>query len=635
MAMSRRAKGLLAGLVFLGSGLAATAAPPPVDDVLAFKPYQKGVVLSTPTAAEKAACKVELVQGTAKGSSGWVLKDANGRTLRKFFDNNGDKYPDQWSYYKDGLEVYRELDANFNGSRDTYMWLNTGGMKVGVDRDEKDGVIDYWTSISIEELSQEVVKAVGAKDLKALQALMVTEDDLKAMGTPAGELARIAGLQKQAAAKFQATCAKLSNVNETTKWLHVETGAPSRLPADTTGMKRDVLMYYRAMIVCETGNKADMIQFGEIVQVGDAWKLIDAPLAGDQEAPLPDALSTGGKATTTTDSATQELLKRIAELDKTQPPYNGMSVDAKTASYHLQRADMLEQVIARSTEAEAGQWIRQLADSLSTAVQASPPADAKAYDRLVKLVEKTVKDKAAVEVAAYVAFRELTSDYSRAVAEAKSAAKMLETQTKHMDRLAKFVAAYPKADDGADALLQLGMISEFQGKEPESKKWYEQLVKQYGTTPQAVKANGALRRMSIEGRPWELTAQAVSLNGLPFGPDKLRGKVVVVYYWADWCQSTPADFAKLKQLAQTYRSQGLEVVGISVDDDQAKAEAFLKQHNPVGYQLFAPGGLESPLAQHYGLIIFPNIFLVGRDGKVISRTLEAAGLEDEVKKAIK
>lgn len=633
--MSRKARGLLAGLLFLGAGVPALAAPPPVDDMLAFKPYQKGVAISTPTAAEKDKCKVELMQGQAKGASGWVLRDPNGRLLRKFFDSNGDKYPDQWCYYKDGIEVYREVDGNFNNNRDTYLWLNSGGMKVGLDRDEKDGIIDVWTSLSIEELSQEAVKAVGAKDYKALLPLMVSEDDLKALGTPAAEMNRIKELQKQAPAKFRATCEKLSNLNETTKWLHVETGPPSRLPADTTGMKRDVLMYYRAMIVCETGSKADMIQLGEIVQVGDAWKLVDAPLPGDQEAPVPDSLVQAGTKVNPADAATQELLKKIAELDKTAPPYPGLGVDAKVAAYHLQRSDMLEQVIARAPEADVGQWIRQLADSLSTAAQASPPSDTKAYNRLLKLSEKVNRQRAGSDVAAYLAFRELTSDYSRNVAEAKNAKAMLDTQSKHLERLAKYVAAYPKADDGADALLQLGMISEFQGKEPEAKKWYEQLARNYASSTPAVKANGALRRMGIEGRPWELTAQATSLNGLPFSLDKLRGKLVVVYYWADWCQSAPSDFSKLKQLAQTYRSNGLEIVGISVDDDQARAEAFLKQHNPVGYQLFSAGGLESPLAQHYGLIVFPNIFLVGRDGKVLSRSVDMNGLEEEIKKALK
>lgn len=634
MAKSHGTKGLLAGLVAVAWGVPVLAAPPSVDDMLAFRPYQRGVVISTPTAAEKASCKVELMQGSAKGTSGWVLRDPNGRLLRKFFDTNGDRVPDQWSYYKDGVEVYRELDTNFNGNRDTYMWLNSGGMKIGIDRDEKDGIIDTWQAISVEELSQEVVKALTARDFKTLQALLVSEDDLKALGLPAAEIQRITAVQKQTPAKFQATCGKLSHLNENTRWLHVETAAPSRLPADATGAKRDILMHYRALVLIETGNKADMIQLGEMILVGEAWKLIDAPVLGDQEAAPADSIA-GGTAPMPSDPMVQEMLKRVAELDKSAPSYAGMGVNPAVANYHLQRADLLEQIVARLSEAEAGQWIKQLADSLSTAVQASPSSDSRAYDRLLKLAEKTAKDRPGSDVAAYVAFRELTSDYSRAVSEAKNAKAMLDTQSRHVERLARFVAAYPKADDAADALLQLGMISEFQGKEQDAQKWYEQLVRTHGSSPQAVKAAGALRRMTLEGKPWEIGGQVTSLNGVPFSMDKLRGKVVVVYYWADWCQSAPADFAKLKQLAQTYRSQGLEIVAISVDDDQARAEAFLRQHNPVGYQLYAPGGLEGPVAQHYGLIIFPNIFLVGRDGKVINRNVEPAALEDEVKKAMK
>lgn len=634
MAKLQRARGLLAGLLVMASGVPVLAAPPSVDDMLAFRPIQRGVVISTPTAAEKASCKVELMQGAVKGTSGWVLRDPNGRLLRKFFDNNGDRTPDQWSYYKDGVEVYRELDTNFNGSRDTYVWLNSGGMKIGIDRDEKDGVIDLWQAISIEELSQEVIKALVSRDLKTLQALLVTEDDLKALGLPAAEISRITNRQKQTPTKFQATCAKLSHLNENTRWLHIETSAPSRLPADATGAKRDILMHFRVLVLCETGSKADMIQLGEVILVGEAWKLLDAPVPGDQE-PSPVETIAGGSAPMPSDPTVQEMLKRVAELDKSAPSYSGMGVNPAVANYHLQRADLLEQIIARLSEADAVPWIRQMADSLSTAVQASPPSDSRAYDRLLKLAEKVAKDRPGSDVAAYVAFRELTSEYSRAVSEAKNAKAMLDTQTRHVERLARFVASYPKADDAADALLQLGMICEFQGKEPEAQKWYEQLVRTHGSSPQAAKAAGALRRMTLEGKPWELGGQVVSLNGLPFSMDKLRGKVVVVYYWADWCQSAPADFAKLKQLAQTYRSQGLEVVGISVDDEQGRAEAFVRQHNPVGFQLYAPGGLESPVAQHYGLIIFPNIFLVGRDGKVINRNVEPATLEEEVKKVMK
>jgi len=541
MAMSQRAKGLLAGVLALAAAIPSSAAPPSVDDMLAFKPYQKGVLYSTPAASEKAACKVELVQGASKGASGWVLRDPNGRLLRKFFDNNGDKYPDQWSYYKDGVEVYRELDTNFNGARDTYVWLNSGGMKIGLDRDEKDGIIDYWQALSIEELSQEVVKALATKDVRILQPLLASEEELKAIGLPAADVARIATAQKQLQAKFQALCTKMSHINEGTQWLHTETSAPARIPSDATGGKRDILWHSRAMLVCETAGKADVLQLGELVLIGEAWKLLDVPGPGEQEVVVGDPAG-ASKTAPPGDPMVQEILKRIAELDKAAPSYVGVGVNPAVAAYHLQRADMLEQILGRVPAAEAGPWVRQLADSLSTAVQASPASDSRAFDRLVKLAEKTAKEGPGSDLAAYVSFRELTSDYSRAVQEARNAKAMVDAQGRHVERLARFVAAYPKAEETADALLQLGMIHEFQGKEADAQRWYEQLVRTHASAPQAAKAAGALRRIHLEGKPWELGGPVVSLNGSPWTVDRIRGKPAVIYYWAEWCQSAAADW---------------------------------------------------------------------------------------------
>jgi thiol-disulfide isomerase/thioredoxin len=631
MRMSHRGNGLLAGVLLLGSAWPAWSAPP-VAQMLSFKPIQKGVVYSTPTADELDQCKVELVEGPKK-ASGWVLKDPKGNLLRKFYDSNADKYPDQWSYYKDGIEVYREVDSNFNGKRDQYHWLNSGGMKIGVDKKEKeDGTIESWLALSVEELSQEVVKAVAAKDPRKLDTLLVTEEELRNLGAPPREITRIRELQKLAPQKFQQTVTKLSHWDDKTRWLHLETSPPSRLPADSTGMKQDVLMYYRGMVMCEAGGKHDWLQLGEIVRVGEVWKLIDAPALGEQDRVV--ELTSAGE-NKPQDAAAQALLKNLADLDKDAPRYQGHGPEPAVVRYHLRRADLMEQILAKTPEAERALWYRQLADSLSTAAQASPAGDRKALERLGRLEEQLARAKPGGELAAYVAFRELSTQYAMQVHDAKKAEDMLAVQTKFVDQLAKFVGMYPKAEDAADALLQLAMIHEFQNKEAEAKKWYEQLAQQFATTPQGLKATGALRRLNLEGKPWEINAPVVSLAGGAFSMEKLRGRVVIVYYWASWCQSAPADFAKLKALAQEHRSAGVDIVGINLDEARPAAETFLSKHAPPGYQLHAGGGLESPLAAHYGLIVFPHLLLVGRDGKVVSRTVEIGTVDAEVKKALK
>ena len=68
-------------------------------------------------------------RSTAK--PGWIVRDGNGRILRSFVDTNGDNVVDLWCYYQGGIEVYRDIDRNFNGKPDQYRWLNTAGTRWG------------------------------------------------------------------------------------------------------------------------------------------------------------------------------------------------------------------------------------------------------------------------------------------------------------------------------------------------------------------------------------------------------------------------------------------------------------------------------------------------------------------------
>src|SRR4051794_19672643 len=119
----RAARWLLTGAVVLWGGVAPAWAAPTVQQMLQFKPRQDGVACTTPEGAQIDTCKVDLVKGARKGS-GWVLKDAQGNVLRNFFDSNDDNKIDVWSYYKDGKEVYREVDSNYSGKPDQYRWIN-------------------------------------------------------------------------------------------------------------------------------------------------------------------------------------------------------------------------------------------------------------------------------------------------------------------------------------------------------------------------------------------------------------------------------------------------------------------------------------------------------------------------------
>jgi hypothetical protein len=281
---------------------------------------------------------VELVTGK-RGGSGWLVRDPQGRPVRRFFDSNGDKKIDIWSYYHEGVEVYREIDSSFHGKPDQFRWLNAGGMKWGIDSNG-DLKIDTWKLISAEEVSQEIVQALISRDFARLQPLFITEAELKALELPAAEVTRIHELRKQASAKFQNTVGKLTHLTEKTRWVHLETGAPQCLPADTAGTKQDLITYRRASILCETNGKHDWLQTGELIQVGLAWRIIDAPSVGD---------GVGEDAPSGNDPALQALLSQLGTLDAHPPSGSdiGAGANPELVTYNLKRADLLEQIVAK------------------------------------------------------------------------------------------------------------------------------------------------------------------------------------------------------------------------------------------------------------------------------------------------
>src|SRR5260370_40954044 len=174
MSKKRILSGIMGGCLLVWVGLASSQAAD-VKDMLApqLQPKQKGVVYSIPAPEEYTSCKVKVVPEKQPGRSSLVLYDAKDQPICKLPGMNK-KGVDTWSYYKDGVEVYREIDTNMNGKPDQYRWFNAGGMKWGVDANE-DGKIDAWKMISSDEVAQEAFAAAKDKDLRRLQALFISE----------------------------------------------------------------------------------------------------------------------------------------------------------------------------------------------------------------------------------------------------------------------------------------------------------------------------------------------------------------------------------------------------------------------------------------------------------------------------
>ena len=629
----------LAGLTFL-AGLAGTgAAAPTVDQLLLYKPRQAAEV-STPTAGEMSSCTVDLEKGAAtaagKTPTAWVLKDGQGRVLRKFHDTTGENKVNRWSYYRDGQEVYREDDTNKNGVADQYRWLGANGSKWGADPKET-GTVESWLVISAEEVSQEILAAVIAKDAKRLQALMLSADDVAALGLPADEVKRLKDKMDKSGEQFQKTCAALIGLTDKTAWVHLETKMPETIPADVIGAKADLTHYQRATILYQDGAdkaaKHDWLQTGEMIQVGKAWRIVSAPVAGADTAADVAKTNADGSGPVVIPTGADKLIQELKDLDGGKPAQTREEIVA----YNMKRAAILEKITALITKAEdtakRDVWVRQVAECYAAASQ---QGDKAALERLGAWRVTLAKDQPGSPLLAFIAYREMTGDYAMRLAAVGSTGKadeMSKMQDAWKEKLSKFVSDFPTAEDTPDALMQLGMVNEFIGKETEAKNWYGLLVKNFPKNPLTKKAAGCLTRLDLEGKDFELAGATLGA-ATPFNIAALKGKPVVVYYWAGWNSAATSDFNRIRQAMLPLAGKA-ELVCVNLDNAQADAVNFLKANNVGGTHLHSPGGLDSPLAVQYGITVLPNMFLIGADGKVVSRSVQSSTLEEELRKVVK
>jgi peroxiredoxin len=108
------------------------------------------------------------------------------------------------------------------------------------------------------------------------------------------------------------------------------------------------------------------------------------------------------------------------------------------------------------------------------------------------------------------------------------------------------------------------------------------------------------------------------LHGQPATLASLRGEIVVLNFWATWSPPCVEETPSLNYLQSKIGSQGGVVLGVSVDDDPAAYEQFLRDQHVV-FPTFRDTSKSINL--RYGTTVFPETYIIGRDGRILRKII--------------
>lgn len=600
------------------------AAQPTVEYALGLAPFQQNVEYDRVAADQVKACSIKMEK--EGGLNAWVVRGPRGEVLRSFSDTNGDRVVDRWSYYKDGAEVYRDIDANHNAKADQARWLGAGGSRWGLDDDEN-GSIDRWKTISAEEATAEIVLALQTRDAAVFTRLLPTNADLQDAGFEEPLLGELNARVTAAAKGFAKLAATPQNVlGPQTRWNNMLAAQPGTLPAGTAGVAKDVTAFDNVVALVDGKDGAGQVFVGSLVRIADTWRPVDLPQLPGTQGEIADAAGffsprvadrsrgeSGGQESEKIKPLLTKLRDIEAKLSGADAPERGRLAGQQVA--------ILEQVVAAADAVEKPFWVKQLAETIAASVQ-----DGALPDGIGRLEQLAVVVSADEALEAFVRFRLAQARYASGMQ--KPGVDVAKVQAAWLEELRQFVEKHPQASDAAEAMLQMGISDEFSGNEKEALARYAVIVERFPESQSAGKARGAARRLESVGKPFALSG--TGLDGRPVAVESLRGRPVLVHYWATWCEPCKVDIAQIRELYAKYGPKKFAVVGIALDTDKPQLARFLAAKPIPWPQLHEPNGLDGRLAEELGVLTLPTMFLLDAQGNVVDRNLVISDLEKKL-----
>lgn len=171
--------------------------------------------------------------------------------------------------------------------------------------------------------------------------------------------------------------------------------------------------------------------------------------------------------------------------------------------------------------------------------------------------------------------------------------------------------------------------------EDEWQKKAEQHLQSYPEAPMNPQIKSMIDRIAVMSKlkTEPLDLKFTAMDGTEVDLAKMRGKVVLIDFWATWCGPCVNEIPNVVQAYENLHSKGFEIVGVSLDQDKAKLESFTKEKGMTWPQFFDGKGWQNEISSRFGIQSIPAMWLINKKGLLVS-TNARPKLQEQVEKLL-